>query len=70
MIKSAGTLTDGRPFLALGLSDENWVRLRAGKPIVLNLRDIHANLPDMKLVVLGGDTEASLTDDLRAVGMA
>lgn len=68
MIKAAGTRQGGGQFVAFGLSDENWARLRAGKPILVNLREMHPELPELSVMLLGGDTEDSLAEDFRAMG--
>lgn len=68
MIKAAGSAADGSPFVVFGLSDENWKRLRAGKPIMVNLRkDMHPDLPALTVLIFGGETEESLVEDLRTV---
>jgi hypothetical protein len=59
----------GQSLVFLGLSDENWKRLRAGQPIVVNLRrDLSPDLPNLSVVILGGEDEQSLIDDLRSLG--
>ncbi len=68
MIKAVGTGRTGRPLVVLGLSDENWARLRAGRPILVELAELSPTLPALSVVLLGGDTEQSLMDDLRALG--
>lgn len=56
----------GHRTLALGLSDENWARLRAGQPIAVRLRDLDPALPPLTVLIIGGSTEAEMFEDLRA----
>jgi hypothetical protein len=68
MIKAVMANAVGVPTgIVLGLSEENWRRLRAGQPIPVRLRELHPTLPDLTVLLLGGDTEESLTADLRAI---
>jgi hypothetical protein len=69
MIKVTGTLKDGSQFVTLGLSDENWRRLRAGQPVLVRLRELDPALPDLAVLVVGGEDEPSIVEDLRAIGM-
>jgi hypothetical protein len=57
---------DGSRTLLLGLSDENWARLRGGKPIPMRLRDLDPALPDLTVILIGGPDEDSMYEDLRA----
>jgi hypothetical protein len=59
---------DGQRTLILGLSDENWRRLRGGQPIPVALGDLHPSLPNLTVLITGGATEQALMDDLRATG--
>lgn len=68
MIKAVGKSAGVPTSVLLGLSDENWRRLRAGQPIPIRLHDLDASLPELTVVLLGGPDEASLVDDLRALG--
>lgn len=52
----------------LGLSDGNWARLRKGEPILVRLRELDPDLPDIGVILLGGETEQSLAEDLRVLG--
>lgn len=70
MIKAAGQTGDGRPLVILGFSQENQERLLGNQPIVVKLADLDARLPDMDIIILGGETEASIFEDLRAIGLA
>lgn len=66
MIKA---LSGGTPRnLILGLSRENTTRLHAGKPIAFRLSDLDPTLPEMMIVILAGDTEDDIVEDLRALG--
>lgn len=65
MIKALSNGDD--PVLILGLSDENWRRLRAGRPIALKLDDLRPGARTGTVVLLGGPDEASLIEDLRAM---
>lgn len=68
MLKAAGRLTDGTPFVVLGLADDNWERLRTGAPIRVALKDISDRLPAVQVVLFGGATSDAILDDLRALG--
>jgi hypothetical protein len=59
---------DDQRTLILGLSDENWRRLRGGQPIPVTLGDLHPSLPNLTVLITGGATEQALMDDLRASG--
>lgn len=54
----------------LGLSDENWRRLREGQPIMVQLHDLDPELPTLGVILMGGETEESLAEDLRVLGPA
>lgn len=66
MIKAAG-VSNGKPLLILGLSGETVTRLMAGEPILLDTAPL--GLPDMSVVIVGGRTEQTILDDLRAHGL-
>lgn len=67
MLKALSTAgPEGQRTLVLGLSDENWARLRAGQPIPVRLQDLDPALPPLTVVLMGGSTEAELFEDLRA----
>jgi hypothetical protein len=58
---------DGSRVLILGLSDENWARLRTGnQPIPIRVHDLDPSLPPLTVVIIGGPTEESIYEDLRA----
>ncbi len=68
MIKAAGKGPLGNfTSVTLGISRGNWERLLANQPIVVDLRDIHPELPDLKVCLLGGETERDIYEDLRAI---
>jgi hypothetical protein len=67
MIKALSTPNaDGQRTLVLGLSQENWSRLRSGQPIPVRLTDLDPSLPPLTVVIIGGPTEESIYEDLRA----
>jgi hypothetical protein len=69
MIKAVGSGgPTNKPLVFLGLSRRNTELLLAGKPIVVRLRDLHADLPELDVVLLGGETEDDIAEDLRAMG--
>jgi hypothetical protein len=51
----------------LGLSRLNTEKLLNNQPIRIRLRDMHPELPDLVIILMGGETEADLAEDLRAV---
>ncbi len=68
MIKAVATLADGRTAVFLGLSRDNTVRLHEGKPIPVRLRELHPDLPDLDVVLVAGETEDDIREDLRVLG--
>ena len=64
MIKARGETGDGKPLVLIGLSDENWRRLRTGgdeglgQPIQFNLREL--GLPPMTVAIIAGKTEEGM----------
>lgn len=68
MIKALTHNAQGKPIIFLGLSDLNWERLRANKPILVRLRDLADSLPDLDVVLLGGATEEEIVEDIRSLG--
>lgn len=67
MIKALGG-DPAEPLLVIGLSDENWQRLRAGQPITFDLDALRPGVRARRVLLLGGPTEDSIMDDLRALG--
>lgn len=68
MIKAGGRATvDGadRALLVVGLSRRNTEKLLQNQPIRFDARPLGV---DCKVVVLGGETEADLQQDLRVLG--
>lgn len=68
MIKAVASGKNGKPVVILGLSRENTVRLLSNMPIPVKLRELSPDLPDIEIVLLGGETEADIAEDLRALG--
>jgi hypothetical protein len=68
VIKALSTAKDdGSRVLLLGLSDENWKRLRTGsQPIPVRLQDLDPSLPPLTVLLTGGPDEDSIFEDLRA----
>lgn len=67
MIKARATL-GGRDTLLIGLSRTNIDRLLDGKPIQFDGAEL--GWPQFKVVVLAGETEADILDDLKSIGVA
>lgn len=67
MIKFAGT-HDHRLTIGLGLSRANCERLMMGKPIAFNLQDMNPKFPDLTIMLLGGETEEAIKDELVKAG--
>jgi hypothetical protein len=64
VIRFLASSTDGAPLVGLGLSDDNFARLRAGQPIYLRLRDL---LPDSEIELLifaAGGSEVAMIEQL------
>lgn len=66
MIRAAGTLHDGRPFILIGLSAENCRRLLAGRPAIFDGAPF--GYPG-EIMIIGGETEDTMYDDLRRHGI-
>lgn len=62
MIKAGGTY-EGDPLLILGLSAENYTRMLAGEPILLETGEL--GLPSMRVLLIGGRTEEAIAATLR-----
>jgi hypothetical protein len=60
--------TPEAPVVFLGLSRANTDRLHANQPIAVSLRALHPDLPDVTVVLLAGETEGAIAEDLRALG--
>lgn len=65
MIRALGGDSED-PVLLLGLSDENWRRLRTGQPISVNVDEMAPGLRVRRVLLIAGETEAAIMDDLRA----
>ena len=68
MIKAVASQKDGSTAVFLGLSRENVDRLLANQPIPVKLRELHPDLPDLTIILLGGETEDDIAEDLRSLG--
>lgn len=67
MIKAVTVNGDGVPqMVVLGLSAENCFRLVEGMPIPVRLRELHSSLPDVTVLLVGGQTEEAIAAELRA----
>ena len=65
MIKFTGSTEKGGTLIGLGLSRKNCERLLQHKPIIIDLEhDLNLPFPG-KIVILGGETEESMTAELR-----
>jgi hypothetical protein len=62
MIKFTLRAADGTPVVGLGLSEENWRRLRGGKPIVVKLRELLDS--NIEILLIGGEDETAMTAQL------
>lgn len=70
MLKARGE-AGGKPLLVLGLTRENLDRLSANQPIVIIPEQMtELQLPEMTIVILGGETMQDLNEDLKALGWA
>jgi hypothetical protein len=66
MIK-ARTRIGARDTVVFGLTDENWGRLRAGQPILIN--GLLLGCPGVQFLILGGESNEDIIEDLRSVGV-
>lgn len=58
----------GRDTIIIGLSRESCDRLLAGQPIRFDGEELL--IPGLTFLVLGGETEDEITEDLRSLGLA
>jgi len=65
MIKARGTTGDGRPLMVIGLSRENCERLLDNKPISFDAAELGLKL---SVIILGGEDEEEIAEDLRSIG--
>lgn len=65
MIKAAGRRTDGAPLIVLGLSAGNVDNLRSNRPMLIHLEELGLS---GDVIILYGDTEEDIRDDLAAIG--
>lgn len=65
MIKARGTTSAGRGLLIIGLSRTNTERLLENMPIRFAGEEFGF---DGDVIILGGETEADIAEDLRALG--
>lgn len=69
MIKASGKTGDGKPLLILGLSRENLDRLPLDQPIAIRPEQLaELGMPEMTIVILGGETEQDIAEDISALG--
>jgi len=61
----AGPEGEERRILGLGLSEENWRRLRMDRPILIDLTELGFTGPTTQLLIIAGETEDSIIADLR-----
>lgn len=65
MIKGRGETDDGTQVLLLGLSAENIKRLHQDKPILVTAADmVGMGFPALEVVIIAGETEASMAQAL------
>jgi hypothetical protein len=73
MIRGSGVGKDGKPYALLGLTDENWRRLRTGgdeglgQPIKVELADL--GLPPMTVIIIAGPDEPHMAATLAMFGL-
>jgi hypothetical protein len=65
MLKATLLTSDGRSILVLGLSRENTRRLLAGQPIEVRAHETDPRLPELTVLLVGGETEQAIADQLR-----
>lgn len=66
MLKAIGKRPDGGNLLLLGLSRENMRKLLRKQPLFFDCADL--GLTGLSVTILGGETEADITRDLRQFG--
>lgn len=66
MIKGKLAHSKGADGLVIGLSQKNWDNLKAGKPIAFKGHEV--GLPLGEVVIIGGETEDDIREDLKALG--
>lgn len=66
MIKALSRLPDGTiNLMILGLSRENCTSLLDGKPIAVKMRELSTDLPDISILIVGGETEDAIAAELQ-----
>jgi hypothetical protein len=65
MIKFTMQAQDGTPIVGLGLTDENWRRLRLGQPIVVKLRELLDS--PIEILIIAGEDEYAMTEQLASL---
>lgn len=63
MIKAVAATSDGTVVI-LGLSRENCKRLVAGQPISVKLAELDPRLPELTILLMGGETEETMAAEL------
>jgi hypothetical protein len=64
VIKAVAARRDGGSTVFLGLSLENTKRLHKDMPIKVNLYELDPRLPNIDIVIFGGDDEDEMTRKL------
>lgn len=74
MVKAPFKAEDGKPGVILGLSAGNCLKLVDGKPILIDVAEIvkelpgcPMELPELYIVLVGGDTEEAIVEELAGV---
>lgn len=72
MLKVLARVGDNRPLLVLGLTPENYTRLLAGEPILINttteFRDAGDDIPAIQIALIGGKDENVMLGNLKKHG--
>lgn len=73
MLKGIAQGADGRQMLILGLTRQNVQRMEAGRPILVDQRQLaelgYDDVPDQQVVIFFGETQNDLTQQLRDLGL-
>jgi hypothetical protein len=67
MVKATVEREGGGKLLLLGITPENVRRMRAGRPVYVNGKEV--GMPGVEVAVMFGETERALLEDLRKQGV-
>lgn len=67
MVKMTATTGDGRTIVIVGMSQANVDRIKAGEPLVWELKDV--GIPSVIVTVMFVETEDAIAEEMRGTGI-